>query len=342
MAVRIVIDAGHGGYDAGATYNERREKDDTLALALAVGEILEAQGYDVVYTRTEDVYDSPVQKARIGNDSGADFFVSIHRNSSPTPNQYNGVQTLVYNNSGIKAAMAENVNQRLEEVGYRNINVAERPDLAVLRRTRMPAILVEAGFINSDVDNELFDTRFSETAEAIARGIDETIRDAGYGATVSAMTKQETESYHNRINPYYGIPQAMPAFSKKDAGKSEGMPTGTVDTQNPKEMQTGTVDTQNPKEMQTGTVDAQNPERMQMGQSEELETTGYQILVGIYRTFGTASYQANRFLNAGYEAQVVEDEGLYQVRIGRYETIEDALIAQRELRDRGYDTLIVR
>ena len=44
MAVKIVIDAGHGGYDAGATYNGRREKDDTLALALAVGEILEAQG----------------------------------------------------------------------------------------------------------------------------------------------------------------------------------------------------------------------------------------------------------------------------------------------------------
>lgn len=81
MAVKIVIDAGHGGYDAGATYNGRREKDDTLALALAVGEILEAQGYDVVYTRTDDVYDSPVQKARIGNESGADFFVSIHRNS---------------------------------------------------------------------------------------------------------------------------------------------------------------------------------------------------------------------------------------------------------------------
>ena len=40
--------------------------------------------------------------------------------------------------------------------------------------------LVEAGFINSDVDNNLFDTKFSETAEAIARGIDETIRDAGY------------------------------------------------------------------------------------------------------------------------------------------------------------------
>ena len=70
-------------------------------------------------------------------------------------------------------------------------------------------------------------------------------------------------------------------------------------------------------------------------------STGYQILVGIYRTFGTASYQANRFINAGYDAMVYEDDGLYQVRVGDYETIEDAIIAQRELRDRGYDTLIV-
>lgn len=105
---------------------EEERRTTRWALALAVGEILEAQGYDVVYTRTDDVYDSPVQKARIGNESGADFFVSIHRNSSPTPNQYNGVQTLIYNNAGLKATMAENVNKELEQVGYRNINVVER------------------------------------------------------------------------------------------------------------------------------------------------------------------------------------------------------------------------
>ena len=153
MPVKIMIDAGHGGYDNGASYQGRREKDDALNLALEVGRILESQGYDVEYTRTDDVYNSPVEKARIGNASGADFFVSIHRNSSPTPNQYNGVQTLIYDNSGIKAEMAANINNKLEEVGYRNINVQERPNLAVLRRTQMPALLVEAGFINSDVDN---------------------------------------------------------------------------------------------------------------------------------------------------------------------------------------------
>ena len=198
MAAKIVIDAGHGGYDNGATYENRREKDDNLSLALAVGEILAAQGYDVVYTRTDDVYNSPVEKARIANQSDADFFVSIHRNSSPNDNQYNGVQTLIFDDSGIKKTMAENINNELEKVGYRNINVDIRPNLAVLRRTRMPAVLVEAGFINSDVDNQLFDDKFTETAMAIAMGIDMTLQDAGVAAELSdpaGETYEEAEAY---------------------------------------------------------------------------------------------------------------------------------------------------
>ena len=54
MAYKIVLDAGHGGTDPGAVYNGRNEKDDNLALAQAVGKILEDNGVDVVYTRTED------------------------------------------------------------------------------------------------------------------------------------------------------------------------------------------------------------------------------------------------------------------------------------------------
>ena len=57
MAITIALDAGHGGYDNGATYQGRREKDDTLDLTLAVGDYLQKNGVDVVYTRTEDQYD---------------------------------------------------------------------------------------------------------------------------------------------------------------------------------------------------------------------------------------------------------------------------------------------
>ena len=106
----------------------------------------------------------------------ADYFVSIHRNSSPMANQYNGVESLVYNRYGAAYTLAENINEQLEMVGFRNIGVFERKNLIVLRETDMPAVLVEVGFINTDSDNEIFDSQFNEIAVAIADGILKTIR----------------------------------------------------------------------------------------------------------------------------------------------------------------------
>ncbi|MBR3825310.1 MAG: N-acetylmuramoyl-L-alanine amidase [Lachnospiraceae bacterium] len=171
----VVLDAGHGGENPGAVYNGRREKDDALALTLAVGRILEANGVDVYYTRENDVFETPLQKAQEANQTGADYFVSIHRNSSPVPNQYTGIETLVYNRYGEAARLAYNINEQLEQVGFENQGVNERTNLAVLRRTQMPAVLVEVGFINTDADNALLDARFDDVAQAIADGIIETV-----------------------------------------------------------------------------------------------------------------------------------------------------------------------
>lgn len=168
---KVIVDAGHGGFDNGATYNGRREKDDTLRLALEVGRILADNGVDVEFTRTTDIYQSPSAKARIANNSGADLLVSIHRNAAYAPNTYQGVQTLVYNLGDIKEKLANNINGELEEVGFQNLGTEVRQNLAVLRQSQMPAVLVEAGFIDSDVDNQIFDDNFYETANAIAEGI---------------------------------------------------------------------------------------------------------------------------------------------------------------------------
>ena len=167
----IVLDAGHGGANPGAVYNGRQEKDDVLALTLEVGSILEENGVDVYFTRTADIYESPYQKAMEGNQVGADYFVSIHRNSSPYPNQYNGVETLVYNRYSEAARLAYNINAQLEMVGFVNHGVNERPNLVVLNQTNMPSVLVEVGFINSDIDNALFDEKSYEVAPSLADGI---------------------------------------------------------------------------------------------------------------------------------------------------------------------------
>ena len=172
-----MIDAGHGGEDPGAVFEGRREKDDALRLALAVGEILEDNGVDVMYTRVTDVYDTPQEKAEIANRSEADYLVSIHRNAMPVPGTASGIMSLVYENGGTVGRLGANINRELAQTGFADLGVVERPGLIILRRSGMPAVLVEAGFIDNPEDNALFDRQFQEMAEAIASGILESIRE---------------------------------------------------------------------------------------------------------------------------------------------------------------------
>ena len=199
---KIAIDAGHGGADPGAVYQGRQEKDDNLKLALAVGERLQNSGLDVYYTRTEDIYQTPYQKAMAANESGADFLVSLHRNSSEYPNQYTGVETLIYDKNGEKAEIAENINEELENIGFRNNGVKIRPGLVILRRSKMPAVLVESGFINSEEDNRLFDEEFDRIADGIADAILKNFSLTGEEETEQEETyyRVQTGAYRNREN----------------------------------------------------------------------------------------------------------------------------------------------
>ena len=199
---KIAIDAGHGGADPGAVYQGRQEKDDNLKLALAVGERLQNSGLDVYYTRTEDIYQTPYQKAMAANESGADFLVSLHRNSSEYPNQYTGVETLIYDKDGEKAEIAEDINEELENIGFRNNGVKIRPGLVILRRSKMPAVLVESGFINSEEDNRLFDEEFDRIADGIADAILKNFSLTGEEETEQGETyyRVQTGAYRNREN----------------------------------------------------------------------------------------------------------------------------------------------
>lgn len=198
---KVALDAGHGGSDPGAVYNGRQEKDDTLDLTLAVGDILKKNGVDVFYTRTTDEYETPFKKATDANNSGADLFISIHRNSSETPNQYSGVESLVFNDTGLKAEVARNINNQLEDVGFKNLGVDVRKNLVVLKRTKMPAVLVEAGFINNDKDNYLFDQEFDKIANAIADGILESIPASERGSGQSSNNNQRNGSTSGSMTP---------------------------------------------------------------------------------------------------------------------------------------------
>ena len=198
---RVIIDAGHGGSDPGAVFEGRQEKDDALRLALAVGRILENAGVEVMYTRVTDVFDSPLEKAQMANRSGADYLISIHRNAMPIPGTASGIMSLVYEKGGTAELLGSNINRQLAGVGFEDLGVIERPGLILLRRSQMPAVLVEAGFIDNPQDNERFDESFQEIAQAIADGVlrtleeEEKIRPEYYqiqvGAYVSCQVAEE-------------------------------------------------------------------------------------------------------------------------------------------------------
>lgn len=163
----VAIDPGHGGQDPGNVFEGRQEKDDNLAMAMAVGQRLEQNGVDVVYTRTTDVYDTPHQKAQMANRANADYLLSLHRNAAAKPDTATGVESLVFRENTPASDLAREINFELEKLGFENRGVKERPNLMILKNSKMPAVLVELGFINNRNDNEKFDQLFNEIADAI-------------------------------------------------------------------------------------------------------------------------------------------------------------------------------
>ncbi|MFT4145913.1 MAG: N-acetylmuramoyl-L-alanine amidase [Mobilitalea sp.] len=170
---KIILNAGHGGSDPGIIYNDRKEKNDNLNLAFAVGNILEANGYDVFYTRSDDSFISPVDRAIAANEQGGDLLVNIHRGSSPFENTISGARALISENDGINVEAAQNVLKNLEPIGFRNFGVSSR-DIYIQQNVNMPSFEIVIGYMNSDADNERFDTRFNDIANAVAYGIMET------------------------------------------------------------------------------------------------------------------------------------------------------------------------
>lgn len=171
----IVIDAGHGGYDAGAVEGSRYEKNDNLRIALAVGERLAKCGINVIYTRTTDEFIPLLERSRISNNTNADLFASFHRNSVTNPSA-NGVETLVYTNASNQSLRAaENLQQGLVNVGVQSNRGVKRANLSVLRETNAPSLLLELGFLSNEQDNVLFDSRLNAYADAIARSLAQSV-----------------------------------------------------------------------------------------------------------------------------------------------------------------------
>lgn len=329
---RIALDAGHGGSDPGAVYKGRQEKDDTLDLTLAVGDILKNNGIDVYYTRTTDEYETPFKKATDANNSGADLFVSIHRNSSENPNQYSGVETLVYSDTGLKAEVARNINNQLEDAGFKNLGVDERKNLVVLKRTKMPAVLVEVGFINNDKDNYLFDEEFDSIAQAIADGILESIPSGRPGNTTSNKSNR-TDNNNNSNNNSNNNNSSNSQMN--NSGRTASAPIDSTAMVNsiPPDNEVFSVPVSSSNIMPQCPCDNNDYDT----ENEAL----YRVQVGAYRNKDNADRMLNSLLMDGFPAFIIYEDGYYKVQVGAYRILLNAIKMEQRLRRFRYSTYIV-
>lgn len=171
----LVLDPGHGGTDPGAQSNGLIEKDLALNLGLRVRDWLR-NGYvvDVRMTRETDVFVSLSDRANFANQLNADYFVSLHHNAAGGE----GFESYVYpgTRSGKAGQMQDLVHAEvmayLGSFGVRDRGKKEA-NFAVLRETRMPAILLENLFVDNAMDAQLLKDPevMKQLARAIARGI---------------------------------------------------------------------------------------------------------------------------------------------------------------------------
>lgn len=182
----VCIDPGHGGSSSGATLGSRLEKDDTLRLSLLVRDILEDRGYTVVMTRDNDSDVSLNDRCKIANKARASLFVSIHRNSSTSPDA-TGMEMWVHSSSPTDdMLLAQNILDCLDKLNIANRGIhsgyRDGADMNyyINRHTKMPSVLAEIDFISNKNDNKKYDENIEKYAKAIADGIELTLKEMHY------------------------------------------------------------------------------------------------------------------------------------------------------------------
>lgn len=195
---RVCLDYGHGGIDSGAVYKGRCEKDDNLELGLKIAEELRRHGVIVGETRTSDTTLSLKNRTLFANKGNFDYFISFHRNAY-IPEKTNGVETYVYIIGREKSKeLAERIQKALIQVGFFNRGI-KKANFQVLRETKMPAVLVEVGFIDNSEDNKLFDSKKDEIAKGIAKAILEQLN-IKYVETSKILYRVAAGTFSNREN----------------------------------------------------------------------------------------------------------------------------------------------
>ncbi len=180
--VIVMLDPGHGGKDPGAIgLGGLREVDVILPIAKRVSELLEKQGIAVKMTRNSDYFVGLDERVTMSRDAGATLFVSIHANSIDNRPDVNGLEVYHYNlgksfAETVHSAILDYVNKNGFYIANRNVRSAR---FLVLRKSAIPAILVETGYLTSEAESARLrrDDYQKVMAEAIAKGIVQYIKE---------------------------------------------------------------------------------------------------------------------------------------------------------------------
>jgi N-acetylmuramoyl-L-alanine amidase len=224
-AMRVVVDAGHGGKDAGANRMGINEKDLNLTVAHKLRQALEARGVSVSMTRSTDVFLPLPEITNITNSIMPDVFVSVHTNSSTNPD-ITGIETYFYTNQSIP--LANRVHRQLTS----RINTQDRgvrqARFYVIHHTQVPAILCEMGYISNSDERYSLTTegRQNQTADAIADGVVDYLRSRSMANT---ETNLDGSLARNGLQPLVIDP--MTDADKQDL-TADNIPTAE-DTQKP-------------------------------------------------------------------------------------------------------------
>lgn len=170
----IIIDPGHGGEDPGAVIGDVREKDINLSISLLLGELFEAGGYNVVYTRTEDkMLYKPGEEQRkkhydlynrvaLANEYQDCILLSIHVNRFSSP-KYSGAQIFYTSHSTESKILAEHIQTTLKNLQPNNNRLSKDSGSSIylLDKFKKSAVLVECGFISNENERKnLCDTEY--------------------------------------------------------------------------------------------------------------------------------------------------------------------------------------
>lgn len=175
--MKICIDAGHNdsGFNTGATGNGIREQDITFAIANRLNILFAKTNIKTILTRPTKSTNlgtsnatSLSERVRIANEFSADLFISIHCNAGGGT----GTETLVYSDKSASYPLAQYIqNEIVSKIGTKNRGVKLRSDLAVLKNTNMPSVLVETAFIDNTNDANLLKNNTDDFAQAIFNAI---------------------------------------------------------------------------------------------------------------------------------------------------------------------------